>query len=246
MIRAVIFDLGHTIWDIAPGNDATLDAAYAAMSDTLASRLDRTDIPGGPEIRRAVTRALQADAETYFTAGTVLEQPPTHHWVALGCREVGLDLDEALLREVTPPLFATEVDRLVVAEGTCEAIRALAERGILLGAVTNTLADAPTIRLMLRRNGLEDVMGCVVVSSEAGYRKPHPSLFQGALRALGVEAHEALFVGDSPYHDIGGAAAVGIRAVLTTQYVERPWIEGVPEPFARIAHLRELGHLVES
>jgi HAD superfamily hydrolase (TIGR01549 family) len=244
MIRAVIFDLGHTIWDIALGDDAVLDAAYSVMSDALASRLGRADVPAGREIRRAVTRALQADAETYFAAGTALEQPPTHHWVALGCREVGLELDETVLRELTPPLFATEVDRLVVAEGTCEAIRALAERGILLGAVTNTLADTPTIRLMLRRNGIEDVMGCVVVSSEAGYRKPHPSLFQEALRGLGVEAGEALFVGDSPYHDIGGATAVGMRAVLTTQYVERPWIEGVPEPFARITHLRELGHLV--
>ena len=245
MIRAVIFDLGHTIWDIERGGDAALEAAYAGLRATLCARFGRDDLPDARALRMAVSKALEADADTYFTNGPVLEQPPSHVWVGNGCRALGLELDDELLRDVTGPLFATEVDRLVVLEGTFEAIRDLHDTGFALGVVTNTLADESTIRLMLRKHGIEDVMDSVVVSSEEGYRKPHPSLFAKAARELKVEHADAVFVGDSPYHDIGGATAVGMRAVLTTQYVERPWIEGVPQPFARITHLRELLPIVK-
>ena len=44
--------------------------------------------------------------------------------------------------------------------------------------------------------------------------KPHPSIFEEALRALEVEAGEAVMVGDSVSHDISGARQVGMRAVL--------------------------------
>ena len=245
MMRAVIFDLGHTLWDIAPGAEATLQAAYDVMRATLAQRLRRDDLPDARSSRVAVTAALSMEADTYFASGPVLEQPPTHYWVRNGCESLGLKIEDSVLGEVTGPLFATEVERLVVADGTLDALRALHADGFALGCVTNTLADAATIRLMLRNHGFESLMGTVVVSSEEGYRKPHPSLFTKALRELDVAPSDAVFVGDSPYHDIGGAKAVGMRAVLTTQYVERPWIDGVPEPDARIHHVRELPALAQ-
>ena len=54
---------------------------------------------------------------------------------------------------------------------------------------------------------------------------------------------EAVFVGDSPFHDVGGAQAVGMRTVLTTQYVTRP-TEGMPAADATISHVRELAGVV--
>jgi hypothetical protein len=43
-IRAVILDLGHTVWDIRR-DDATLARAYAGVRETLAVRLRRDDLP---------------------------------------------------------------------------------------------------------------------------------------------------------------------------------------------------------
>jgi HAD superfamily hydrolase (TIGR01662 family) len=245
MIRAVIFDLGHTLWDIAPGDGSELHRVYQEMRATLVHRLGREDLPEAAVIREAVTAALTADAETYLTTGPVLEQPPTHHWVDAGLQSVGVMIDNALLRDLTPPLFATEIGRLICHDGVVDAVKGLAAAGTAVGCVTNTLADASAIRQMLENHDLLEIMSCVVVSSEEGYRKPHPTLFDKAREQLGVEPEEALFVGDSPYHDIGGAKAAGLRAVLTTQYVTRPWIDGVPEPDARIGHVRELAAVIE-
>jgi HAD superfamily hydrolase (TIGR01509 family) len=243
-IRAAIFDLGHTLWDIEPAGEEVLDAAYASARDLLCERLGRDDLPPPGDLRHAVTAALAADAETYFEDGAVLDQPPTHHWTGRGFRSLGLDVEETLLAELTPLLFGTEVDRLVVHEGTLEALDALHQSGLLLGCVTNTLAGADTIHTMLRNHGILGLMRSVVVSSEEGYRKPHPSLFEKALDGLSVGPEEAVFVGDSPYHDVAGAKALGMRAVLTRQYVARPPVQGAPEPDATIAHLRELADII--
>ena len=47
-----------------------------------------------------------------------------------------------------------------------------------------------------------------------GRIKPHPSIFEAALAALGVAVDEAVMVGDSYRDDIEGARALGMRAIL--------------------------------
>lgn len=55
----------------------------------------------------------------------------------------------------------------------------------------------------------------VSVGSKAhGRAKPHPSIFETALAALGVQPTEAVMVGDSYEDDIEGARALGMRAIL--------------------------------
>jgi HAD superfamily hydrolase (TIGR01662 family) len=243
-IRAVIFDLGHTIWDIGSTRDA-VRAAYGAMRATLCERLQREDLPPAEAFQRAVADVLREAQQTYAADSGPLDQPPTHTWVDEGCRRLGVALDEELLREITPPLFATEVDCLVCPDETREAVRALASDGYILGCVTNTLADRRTIERMLRDHRLLDLMRSIVVSAEEGWRKPHPSLFQKALREVDVRPESAVFVGDAPWNDIGGAKAVGMRAVLTQQYVARPYDGFDPPPDAIIGHLRELPAVIE-
>jgi putative hydrolase of the HAD superfamily len=243
-IRAVIFDLGHTLWDIGDSRDA-LARAYVDLHATLCERLDRDDLPPADALQRAVLDVLVASSKTYFSDGPNLDQPPSHVWIDRGCRALGLELDEPLLREVTPPIFASEREALTCGEGTLDAVRDLHARGYVLGCVTNTLADTATIRAMLRDDGFEELMTSVVVSADEGWRKPHASLFQKALRETGVAAHEAVFVGDSPLHDIGGAKAAGMRAVLTQQYVTRPYDGFDPPPDAIIGHVRELADVIE-
>jgi len=239
MISAVIFDLGHTIWDIGPQRGA-LGRAYSGMRGTLARRLGRADLPPAAAFQSAVRDVLHDASETYFTNGAHLDQPPSWVWIDRGCRALGVELEQTLLIEITPPLFAGEIDSLICDDGTLDAVTALADSGYALGCVTNTLADTATIRAMLRLHGFEHLMHTVVVSADEGWRKPHPSLFQKAMRELGVNPVESLFVGDSPVHDIGGARSVGMRAVLTRQYVARPYGDADPQPDAVIDHLREL------
>ena len=56
MIRAVIFDLGHTLWDIGPQRGA-LERAYADMRRTLVLRLGREDLPEAAAFQAAFSKA---------------------------------------------------------------------------------------------------------------------------------------------------------------------------------------------
>jgi putative hydrolase of the HAD superfamily len=243
-IRAVIFDLGHTLWDITPQPDA-LAAAYVQMRAVLAARTRRDDLPEAVAFQRAVRDVLHEASKTYFMDGPELREPPPSRWIDEACRRLGVTLDDGLLREVTPPLFATEIGGLVVGDGTFETLAALDQAGYRLGCITNTLADTPAIRAMLRKHGLEHLIRSVVVSTEVGWRKPHRSLFDKSMRDLAVTPAEALFVGDSPAHDIGGAKQAGMFAVLTRQYAERPYPADTPKPDAIIDHLVELRRVLD-
>lgn len=43
--------------------------------------------------------------------------------------------------------------------------------------------------------------------------KPSPEFFKSALQAIGVEAHQAIMIGDDIVGDVGGAQQCGMRAL---------------------------------
>ena len=75
---------------------------------------------------------------------------------------------------------------------------------------------------VLRRTGLRDLVDAVVTSAEAGAPKPDRRLFEAGLAAAGVPAERAVYVGDSPANDVGGATAAGLRALLLQRSGARP------------------------
>ena len=62
--------------------------------------------------------------------------------------------------------------------------------------------------------GLAAFFDAVVCSGAAGAAKPDGAIFAYALEGLGVEASEALHVGDSREADYDGARSAGIEALL--------------------------------
>jgi HAD superfamily hydrolase (TIGR01549 family) len=93
-----------------------------------------------------------------------------------------------------------------------DALPALAElrrHDLRVGLISNGQRD---LEEFARHHGL-DVDACVGSRSH-GFVKPHRSIFEAALEALGAAVDEAVMVGDSPSDDIEGARALGLRAIL--------------------------------
>lgn len=91
--------------------------------------------------------------------------------------------------------------------GVESALRALRARGHRLAVVSN--ADG-TVREGLVAAGLAESFELIIDSSEVGVSKPDPGIFHLALRRLDVGPGDAWHVGDSVYHDLGGARAAGL------------------------------------
>ncbi|MDI6806059.1 MAG: HAD family hydrolase, partial [Candidatus Bathyarchaeia archaeon] len=82
-----------------------------------------------------------------------------------------------------------------------------------LGIVSN-FAIPECVWNLLQKFDLKRFFDIVVISGEINKRKPCPKIFQKALEALGVNASEVVFVGDTPSMDVAGPKAIGIKAIL--------------------------------
>jgi FMN phosphatase YigB (HAD superfamily) len=82
-----------------------------------------------------------------------------------------------------------------------------------VGAVTNRGYSGPRFHQEMRDLGLADIFEATVISCEIGYMKPHPRIFQYTLEQMGVEAEEAVMVGDNLRADVEGAKTLGMIAV---------------------------------
>lgn len=98
-----------------------------------------------------------------------------------------------------------------VPAGTTEALARLRAAGLRLGVVSNSDGRVETA---LEAAGLRHYFDVVLDSALAGVEKPDPAIFLAALEALGVQAEEALYVGDLYEVDVLGARSAGMDAVL--------------------------------
>jgi putative hydrolase of the HAD superfamily len=90
-------------------------------------------------------------------------------------------------------------------------LRALATRGLRIGLISNSHRSLESFQSHFELGGLIDA---TISSPDHGFMKPHPSIFSEALQRLGVQAREALMVGDSVREDVEGALGAGMRAAL--------------------------------
>lgn len=116
-----------------------------------------------------------------------------------------------------------------------DAVEGLAARGYLLGLLSN--ADEDFLQAALSRARLRF---SVIQSSESlrAY-KPHRSIFLALAERFGVEPGEILYVGDSPFADVAGAANAGLRTAWIRRE-ETAFPEHIAPPDVTLTALTEL------
>ncbi|MFA5514148.1 MAG: HAD family hydrolase [Sphaerochaetaceae bacterium] len=87
----------------------------------------------------------------------------------------------------------------------------LKEEGFSIGV----LSDFP-IENKLDALKVADLVDYSMCSEESGYLKPHPAPFYQLCDALDMQAHQLLYVGDSCFKDVQGAAKVGMKTCFFT------------------------------
>jgi putative hydrolase of the HAD superfamily len=92
------------------------------------------------------------------------------------------------------------------------ALQALAGSGRAIRIASNF--DARLRPIVRGRPELSAWAEGLVLSSEVGYRKPHPAFYRAACAGLGLPPGRILSVGDDPEHDVHGPTRAGLRGVL--------------------------------
>ena len=203
--RAVLLDAAGTLIDVA----RPLGDTYSGLAREFGGDLDPDTLTTGFRIAFADTPPMAFPGRT----GAGLDRAERDWWRAVVERVTGA--------AGGVPQFDAYFDRLYAHYASAPAWRvypevpdvleALRARGLRLAVVSNFDSRLPPL---LDALGLAAFFDAMVCSGEAGAAKPDGAIFARALAALGVEASEALHVGDSREADYDGARAAGIEALL--------------------------------
>jgi putative hydrolase of the HAD superfamily len=234
-IRAILFDFGHTLVDFHRTQEA-LHSAYERIRD----RVEAVAYMEVPELLDLVERVAggvdQLVTESYQQGR--LEEVDQASLLRESFAAIGFDLPDDVIEHIVVLDHSAYSNSITVEPDTVEALRGLQADGYRMGLVSNITLRPDLMRQDLGRWGLDRFLEATVFSSEVGWRKPDPRIFREALARLRAEPGETVFVGDRLYDDVGGAQAVGMRAVQTRQFRQ----EADPDfhPDGVVVHVGEL------
>lgn len=151
---------------------------------------------------------------------------------------LGLNLLDGNLSEFMNKYYQPVTDQITLIEGAVETVRFFEEKKVKAGLISNTIFPERFHLQELKRFGLAQFFDLVLFSSKVGYKKPHPKIFETALKGLDADPNSTVFVGDKLEEDIGGAQKVGMNAILKVKEKEDRTSSIVPD--AEIRNLTEL------
>jgi putative hydrolase of the HAD superfamily len=233
-LRAVFLDVGNTLMQASPSWEHIYSMAFAEHGIEV-------DIEA---LRDALRKAYQhcgwgteggfhPTEETSFQRTVEIDQ--------MAISELGLGLmPESFFRRLSQLFMLTSSWH--VFPDVPPALDALKARGLILGVVSNWIWSLPELLHSLELVAHFDF---IAASARVGFEKPNPEIFRYALQQAGVDASEAIHVGDHVNADVVGARAVGISPVLIDRRGQYP-PEELPAGVPVIANLGELLPIVDT
>jgi putative hydrolase of the HAD superfamily len=132
---------------------------------------------------------------------------------------------------------------LVPRDGAVETLRELRERGRLVGLITVCTED---VELLWPETAFAGLFDAEVFSNAVGLSKPDPRIYLRCCELLGVEPHDAVFVGDGANDELAGARRVGMEAILIHRPGEEPlWPELAEWDGPRVTSIPEVLEVLE-
>ena len=220
--QLILFDLDDTLCDYASARIVRLRTAFSLALDSTESSpaLDLDDLI-------AQSLAIHPHGTDHF------RELFAHHGIQ--DEQVAAKAGEwyRANRFHSLSLFADAVE-------TLEGVRRMRPPRTI-GMITNGPTEVQRAKIDLL--DVERHVDFVLISEEFGAWKPDPSIFLEALRLGDAKPDEAVFIGDSPEHDIAGARAAGIRTVWINR-TDRIWPDAELPPDFEARDLTEVRRLL--
>jgi len=193
MIKLVIFDLDNTLTDFVRMKEVSIEAAIQAMIDAgLLVPPDR--------IREEILKI-------YGNEGIEYQKVFNKLLVNL----IG-EVDYKVLAAGIVGYRRAREAALVLYPHVKMTLIQLLSRGLKLAVISDAPRQEAWLRLCYLQ--LHHMFDMVITYEDTGEYKPSPAPFRMVLDKMGIQASEALMVGDWPERDIVGAAELGIRTVF--------------------------------
>jgi HAD superfamily hydrolase (TIGR01509 family) len=211
-LDAALFDVGGTLWPNSwPLRATDGDGRRERVGHAL------------PNLPRPTVQALVLDlieksriGDEASTISTELRIGVDAETLVTSCLNyLGLDASADTVARVRRAMALPVHDRMRPLPGAIELLAEAHKLGLRTVIASNTYwRDSDSYWEDFKLLGMAGHVDAIVTSNDAGHLKPHPAVFEMAIRASGAEPARCVVIGNKEENDILPALALGMRAIL--------------------------------
>lgn len=222
MIKAVVFDLDHTLFD-----------RYATIKKLVPQLRKHFDLNDGISDEFFIQELSYGDKHFVHKGWEGIY----NHLVGKGVFRTLPGFDE--YTEIVLRHFKHLAEKYDFAEPTLKKLKAM---GYKIGLITN--GNSPLQYKKLQMLELTDKFDEIIVSGDTPYEKPDKRIFLMMAEKMGIEPQEMMYVGDHPLNDIEGSRNAGCVSVWVK--TTGTWIfPEIEKPTLQIETVEELPSLLD-
>ena len=231
--RNFLFDLYGTLADIH--TDEGSPALWLRMSALLGME-GAVWTPEALEkkYRDGIAR-MEAEARKVRGCGAEIDVAPLFRSFYT---DAGVEASEADAARLAREFRVLSLCKLRLFPGAAALLKALRENGCRVFLLSN--AQALFTRPELRLLGLDTLFDDILLSSEAGLKKPDAGFYGQMLTKNGLDPAETVMVGNDDQADCHGAAAVGLDSLYLYTEQSPRLISPLPENCVRIKQISDV------
>lgn len=205
MIKAVFFDFYNTLATYHPPREALYvnicrELGIKVEDKALFSSLAAADIFYRNENSRSPVDSKTPEEKNDFYI----------EYATMILKGAGVEIDRDTALQILAKVREQKWE-FKTYEDTLPTLKDLANRGLILGLISNVVQDMEPTYAEL---GLQPYLNFKVTSAKVGCDKPNPEIFQAALNKAQVKPEEVIYIGDQYDLDIVGARGVGMKGLL--------------------------------
>jgi YjjG family noncanonical pyrimidine nucleotidase len=223
--KAVFFDLDHTLWDFE--KNSALAFQYILAKNNIAVNVDRFV---------ALHVPINAGYWKLFRDGLITQQQLRYGRLKDVFDALGYEVTDELIFKLSEEYVATLPTNNHLYDGAVEILEYLKEK-YSLHIITNGFHHVQEGKI--KNANLHPYFDTITNSDLAGCKKPHPGIFEYALRVSGANRSHSVMIGDCIEADVQGALNCGIDAI----YFNEHGLEA-NAGVLQVSHLLELKNLL--
>jgi len=213
-LEVALIDVGGTLWP---------NSWPIRKADAVGRRLRiRAAMPG---IEPATVEALADDliessrpgdeARSISTENLASVNSPAEMLITGCLSRQGLPADEDMIRRLRSAMSIPISDQMRPLPGAGELLAEIHNLGMRNVIASNTYwRDAKSYWEDFRLLGMAEHIDCIITSVDAGHLKPHPAVFEMAMRWAEVPPERCVVIGNREDNDIAPALALGMSTIL--------------------------------
>jgi putative hydrolase of the HAD superfamily len=237
-LKAILFDMGSTLIEFENSTWDVLNQRCAREGYGFLKKRNLIEI-GYDDFWNLLAKEFE---KRWIESNKTLKEIKFEDMAVSLFDYLGLNMTDGNLTEFMKKYYQPVTDQITLIQGAGETLKFFKEKNLKLGLISNTIFPQRFHLEELKRFALAQYLDLVLFSSEVGYKKPHPKIFETALERLDIAPDFIVFVGDRLDEDIGGAQNMGMTTILIPKDGRDYSAPIVPD--ARIERIAELPDIV--